>query len=183
MKTIGKILFGKDNDSYMHPNKSNQEICCSYCGNRTKMILNEQFELNEKGLDVSYTYDGYPIVSLRFKKWLDMRFGQDLKFSQIKNDSNYFWLEIKPVIKFDSERRNTKMIEQCNHCRNYKEVVGATPGFVLEPEKLLNGGIFRSDIKFGSVRNQFCLMILDLNTASDISLEKFIGLSFAKIIE
>lgn len=181
MKTIGKIVFGEDNNSYMHLDNTLEEFC-SNCGNRIEMRLNEEFILNKRNFDISYTYDGYLIVSEKLKEWLETSFDESLNFHHIRKDSNFYWLEVLNTLEFDVKKRKTKMIDKCSVCGNYAEVAGSTPGFICSPHKLDVPGIYRSDIFFGSLSNQFYLIMIDLRTASSMSLRKFKGISFADIL-
>ncbi len=64
MKILGYSVSGPDNDSYMNADQWEMNICqCLDFVKNRHLHLNTEFKLSKKTYDISYTYDGFLIVS------------------------------------------------------------------------------------------------------------------------
>lgn len=162
---LAYMLTGQQNDSFMlqggisHP-------ACPVCG----MVINHEwidpnFDLrgaNER--DISYTYDGYLIVSDRF---LDVAARYGARYVELPSAPGYYSLLVDEVVRFDSLRRNTRFKNLCTECRRFESVAGATPVFLVDshplPDRLL-----RTDVEFGSGDSKSPLILMGLSLANTL---------------
>jgi hypothetical protein len=181
MKLLGYSISGSDNDSYMNADMWGKNICdcLDYVKNR-QSHMNESFELRKKTLDLSYTYDGYLIVSGRFKIFCAENNYQGLRFFQIPNYPTHYLLLVDNVIRFDTKRRETRFLEFNPECNEYHVVVGATPVCLVD-NSILADGFYRTDIEFGNSYSKSPVILAGLDTGLKLKQEKFKGLSLEKI--
>lgn len=103
--SIGFVMSGPDNDSYMLRGPGSPPVCGS-CGLLSgRAWVDPGFELRDRRFDVSYTYDGYLIVSQRFK---DVADGVGTRFIGLPSISGFYALVVENVLPFDTVRRKTR---------------------------------------------------------------------------
>lgn len=173
-------LDGQDNDSYMFEDY-NRDGYCRVCSAKLKPSVNPTFRLNKKIYDVSYTYDGYFIVSQKFKKFCSRKELENVIFHDLYNEPGFFYLEVLEKIEFDTEKRETLFTDRCPICKVYKEVTGATPVFLKNLNACIEDGIFRTDILFGENYARHPLIIGGVTTAKEIKKERFKGIDIRSI--
>ncbi len=128
-----------DNDSFMclstdciFENMDDLNVCDS-CHCRTDFeYINDEFELRRKTYDLSGTYDGYYIASLKFKEFIERGKIPGIEFTSLKNEPEYFAMFVRNIVKFDIEKRKSRKEKFCSKCENYESFVGATPAFLKE---------------------------------------------------
>lgn len=178
---IAKILGGYDNNSYMYIN--NRPYCCENCGYPIKREVNQNFELKKKQMDVSYTYDGYLIVSYRFKSFCKENNFQNIVFNSIESQPDFFFLESIKVIPLDYLRRNVQFIDLCSTCNQFAEVIGATPSYLGDYDfKIHENNFYKSEFNFGSYSHKAPLIIVSIDIAKLHSIQKFKGLFFDDVL-
>lgn len=179
---LGYVVTGPDNDSYMlnGVNLSQAEICPA-CG----LLLN--FEYHNPDLkprratfDLSHCYDLGTIVSLRFKEFCSRHQYTGIRFDSFHASPNYFQFFINNKLKLNATKGEVQFIKKCKHCGRYKEVIGATPAF-LKNEERIPDGFFASDLLFGSDNHKNPLIIVGTETREKLQTEKIKGLWFEPI--
>ena len=181
----GYALSGYDNDSHMCSSADqvfddieDLEICTA-CGYRTDFdFVNPLFTLSRKVQDISYTYDGYCIVSLRFKEACERKSLTGLRFISLPKEKTYFYFAPEPLVKFDYERRETRFENKCETCGNFESVVGAWPVFLRSK---LTADFNRTDLSFGSGNEKHPLLIISQVAKDIIEMEKIKGAIFEQI--
>ena len=158
------ILFGPDNgrhmcgtaDRLLHDKVSGIPYC-KKCGFKTDpFFINPRFR-GPKIYDVSYTYDNYAIVSLRFKE-LCLRFGiTGAVFIDLPNDKESFVLKSDEIVQYDWARVGTRFENYCDLCESYGAISGVKPAFLChKPSR----DIAMTDILFGSGNERFPLLVI-----------------------
>lgn len=176
---IGYSLYGIDNDSYMF--EEDLANRCDKCGLRIGRPINEKFYLKNRKFEVSYTYDGYLIVSHRFKLFVEDNFYSGVEFSSFEL-KDYYSLSCINILEFDAAKRETRFINYCDKCGRYNEVIGATPIFLKNITQPLNDGFYRTDLEFGSGSNKHPVIIIGVETYKKIKRERFKGIDFKPIV-
>ena len=148
---------------------------CPACGRKIDSeYVNPTFRVHHRRRDIVTTYDGYHLVSSRFRDFcIANNWHRDLRFLPLPADDKYFVLKPSTVLEFDSERRKTRFEQHCSVCNHYFSVIGANPIFlrgVIEP---ITHGFFRTDLEFASGHEQHPLLILGTETANAIKSERF----------
>lgn len=175
-------ISGYDNDSFMcssvdrvFENTDGLEVCPA-CGYRTNFnYINSDFRVKRRTNDISYTYDGYCIVSLKFKEACERAHFKSLQFSQLPGDKEYFHLVPSCVVEFDTEKRNTRFKKKCETCGNFESVVGANPAFIKGE---LTSDICRTNILFGSGNAKHPLILVSSKVKETFEREKLKGVIF-----
>src|SRR5262245_61872116 len=93
-------LLGNDNNSYMLGDGSEVERCQT-CGFAIDArYVNPAFVLRNKQADVSYTYDGRCIASLKVKELCIRHRYHGVEFLNLPSEPNFFLFLVHNVIKF-----------------------------------------------------------------------------------
>ncbi|QTE23355.1 hypothetical protein [Polaribacter cellanae] len=176
---IGKALDGLDNDTHMYPNRDFPNKCIQ-CSTPLNKGINPQYKLKKKQYDLSHTYDGYTIVSERFKQFCLKNNFKGLVFSPLPNDKNFYVFRSNNIFEIDPIRRKVKFDRYCDKCKRFTSVAGGTPAFSKYSDKKLKNTIYRSDIEFGGIYELSPFLIISLEVFELIRKEKFKGIYFGK---
>ena len=158
--------FGRD--GVAHP------ATCSRCGRKTdRNYVNGKFRAEKRAWDVSATYDGYCIVSQRFRQFSEQRAWEGMEFVALPSDPEFFILRLNNVLRFDSCRRKTRFERPCSQCNAYFDVVGGTPAYLSGVPEPLDEGFYRTDLEFGSGHEQAPMILVGVGTASLLKAGRF----------
>ena len=149
---------------------------CRMCGYKTDpYVVNSLFRVKRRVYDLSSTYDGYEIASMKFKEvCMRLELG-GLEFLPLPADTQFFVVKPTVLTAFDYISRQTHFESLCAACGFYKSVAGATPAFLLsEPESDLSG----TDILFGSGNSRGRMLIATERARTLLMAEKLKGLEF-----
>lgn len=171
-----------DNDSYMcacadrvFENVIGVKVCPE-CNIRTNFdFISDDFRIKRKTYDLSATYDGYYIASLKFKEAISREGLTGIHFLAINREPLYFVMLVTNTVPFDTEKRKSKADKYCSACGNYESVAGAIPAFLKEPPR---HDLSRTDVAFGSGNSKSPLLIASERFISLIQREKLKGLFF-----
>ena len=151
---------------------------CEACGYRTDFeYINHAFELDRKSYDLSATYDGYYIASLKFKECIQREQIANVEFTVLKNEPNYFVVFVREKVAFDTVKRKSRSENYCELCGNHESFVGATPAFLKEPAK---GDLCRTDVMFGSGNAKHPVLIASEAFKELVQREKLQGIQFER---
>src|SRR5262245_20805673 len=68
--------------------------CCRTCGRKIdRDYVNPSYRVAKRRLDIGCTYDGYEIVSSRFKAFLEKRWLK-ARLTPLPADPDFFWLAV-----------------------------------------------------------------------------------------
>src|SRR5438270_9501081 len=99
--TVGYLLRGPDNGSDMLGGDMRHRACPT-CGMSTdREWIDPSFKLGMTDLDASYTYDGYLIVSERFRSLAP---GQGVRFIELPSAPGFYSLVVDNIVPFDAAR-------------------------------------------------------------------------------
>ncbi|MCP4857463.1 MAG: hypothetical protein GY903_23510 [Fuerstiella sp.] len=148
---------------------------CPTCGRKTDPeYINPHFRVRCRKRDLTATYDGYVLVSARFREFCESNnLHHDVRFANLPADDDYFAFKPSRTLEFDAERRNTRFEDHCPECDEYFNVIGATPVFLRNIEQPIASGFFRSDLEFASGHEQSPLIILGTDTAQAVQRQGF----------
>lgn len=177
---VAKLLRGDDNRSFMYYDYPD---CCTKCHYTVKRSISPDFKLKRKQYDVSYTYDGYLIVSKRFKSFCEEKEYSNVTFHGLVNEPDFYCLESCEVVSLDYERRKVKFIDLCDKCGRYAEVIGATPSYIENNFEMKENTFYRSEFDFGSYNRKSPLIIIGNEMAEEMLKMKFKGLYFKDVLD
>jgi hypothetical protein len=186
---IGYNLYGPDNDSYMSASCDNilEELdnvpTCNGCGYRTDYTYaNNNFKIKKRNYDISYTYDGVCIVSLTFKEFCKKNKYSNIIFKELPREEKFYQFIVENELEFDYTRRETKLINYCESCGFYENVIGSIPTFLKDIINPLDDGFYRSDLLFGSRNEKSPLIIISPFTKELLDNEKLKGVEYKEIM-
>jgi len=149
---------------------------CPECHYRTNFeFVNPNFAIKRKTYDLSATYDGYFIASLKLKEAITREGLTGIEFVTINKEPDYFVMFVGNLVSFDAEARNSRAEKYCSACGNYESFVGATPAFLKETP---NSELSRTDIAFGSGNAKHPILIASENFVAFIKRENLVGFYF-----
>lgn len=171
-------LSGQDNDSYMFSDFPTAESC-DLCGYRMDFLkYNPNYYTGKILPDFSATYDGFWIVSQKFKEFCVRKNVPNLAFDKFINLKTYYNFRPGNIVAFDAVRRKTWFEKKCDKCENYESVTGTRPTYLKIAEPL-KSGIYRTDLVFASGNEKHPLILVGLETKEELVKEKLEGLEFA----
>jgi len=174
-------FFGQDNKSFMYDYDNDSYKKCPNCNNRLGYEINPNFKLHCKKYDVSYTYDGFLIVSQKFKFLCEENSYKEVSFINLPLEQDFFVFQTNDILKFDYERRKVDFIKLCEKCNRFDEVIGITPAFLKDIKEEIKEGFFRSDLIFGSGNDKSPLIIIGTDTYKKLKAKKLKGIDFDPI--
>ena len=186
---IGYSISGDDNDSFMcssadvvHENMEGLSVCPK-CGYRTDFFyINRNFRVSRRMYDLSSTYDGYNIVSRKFKEFCVRKGYNSIEFKGFDADPDFFALMPLTIVEFDTDRNEPRYENYCEECGNFESVVGPFPVYLKDVSKPLADGFYRTDLLFASGNEKSPLTIIGPNIKDAILREGFKNISFEEII-
>jgi hypothetical protein len=156
-------------------------LFCTQCGS---YIGSEEFvpqlDIRQCDLDFCFTYDGRLLVSQRGKTYLSQHCATPLNFAAVDRSARYYSLHVVSSVAFDPVRRKTRFEKKCALCGNFESIVGATPAFILESEKVEEMGMYRTDLCFGSGREKSPVFVVGAALKDDLA-RNFVELDFEEV--
>lgn len=147
---------------------------CPTCGRKTDPeYVNPHFRAKRRTWDISTTYDGYDIVSTRFRDFCQEHGWKGMSFVRLPEDKEFFVLRLSLVLSFDARRRGTRFEDLCPSCGGFYNVIGATPVYLSGVAEPIQDGFFRSDLEFASGPEQSPLVLIGLRTAEELRKQEF----------
>ncbi len=198
------VLYGQDNDSYAfraYPSLTkNQQVHqsivpdlsgavhpglrrCEGCGELLAKWDEPLSRLivKKRKYDISCTYDGVTVVSERFESVCDASGLTGLSFQKLPDDPEFYAIQASETVAFDAERRKTRFLKQCDRCRHYDSVTGATPVFLKEGQHVPSRGFVRTDLEFGSGDEKHPLLLCGEDAASILKTSGLKGIDLTPI--
>lgn len=166
--------FGKD--GVAHP------ATCATCGRKTDSeFVDPKYKAKRRRWDVGGTYDGYVVVSKRFREFCRKQRWKGMSFLPIPGDTDFFVLRLSNVLTFDSKRRKTRFEDPCPTCGEFYNVIGANPVYLCGVTQPIEEGFFRSDLEFASGPEQHPLILVGIGTADKLRKQKFQKLDLKEV--
>lgn len=99
-------------------------------------IINPTLKVKTKK-DISYTYDGFIIVSKKFKDFCTAFNYPFLEFVKLPSSPLFYWFKVNNIIGYDVEARKTRFLKFNERCNGYEEIIGATPVYLKKRKSLM----------------------------------------------
>ena len=174
---VAKIICGPDADDMYNFHKGEKDPgLCEKCKTRLEMIPNPNYRVRIKGRDVQFTYDGFCIVSERFKNFCKLNNYPDLEFTPVKTKNFYVFLP--QGIYQMSHDLGIQYYTQNACCNTFKEVGCYNRLFVRDKNYVQENNDFikRTDILYGSRSRKSYEIIIGIDTFQKM---KEFGLKFS----
>lgn len=161
----------------MLPNEDSH-LVCDACGMRKDPdYINSDYRIGKKRLDISHTYDGYIIVSARFRTFTEECGFSGVTFTDLPNQADIYVVNFENLLQI-TKPQGFKLEEYCIKCRRYRSVWGLPYVSVVIPKTGLDDGFYRSDIMMGYGLMMFPLLICTGAVKTRIKAAKLAGFSF-----
>jgi hypothetical protein len=203
-RLIGFMLSGDDNDSYMlgaDTRPSTEEECvfhdrrftlnggphpalCTKCGRKVDPdYVSPTFKLAKKGVDIGVTYDGYTIVSERFRDFIATAALSGVELVDLPSQPRHFWFRVNRILEIDRKRSDgLRLLYYCDRCEHYAGVFGTSALRYVGVDTEIPPGVFRTDLEFAQSHEQSPVVIMDKELAQKMSEMKFTGIQLKKIL-
>ncbi len=133
----------------------------------------------KKKYDISGSYDGVDVASLRFKDLYERSGMTGLQFTDLGDDAHA--VRATNVVAFDAVRCGTKFENRCDTCGRYESVTGARPVYLLPGEVVPDMGFARTDLEFASGDEKHPLLLCGEGVAKILWAAKLKGIVLQKV--
>ncbi len=179
---IAKIWIAPDEDKDMY--KGDIPYTCPVCHSPLKYEMNPNYIVSKKRSSVRFTYDGYCIVTQKFKDFCTLNNYPQLVFKEFPKSPGSYCLFPLGIFPLDPMRREVKFTKPCISCGGYEGIYGATPSYKANDFILpSNDFICCSDIAFREKRKRSPLIIVGLKTELKMRQFDLKGLCFDNVYE
>jgi hypothetical protein len=181
---VAKRLSVNDADEYMYEDNRHRIDCCPTCHNTLSKIPNKDAEISIKRWDIACTYDGYIVVSDKFRLFCKHRHYPDLTFSPLPKSNGLYFFEPKGIFELDYEQYGTKYINKRDCCGTYDEIIG--PPVIKSKDFLVNKSndfIMKAKYYFGSYEKKGVVIIVGTETANIMKAAGLKGIYFHDIYD
>ena len=161
---------------------TSHDILCGHCGRKKDPAwINPTYRVGRRRRDAVATYDGYFLVSRRFKEAWERTGHIGAVFDSLPADPGYFSLRSTQILEFDVKARETRFEDYCDSCGAYAAVIGAYPIFLKGVSQPLAPGFFRTDVEFATGIAQSPILIVAPESFSSLKSSSLVGLEFSPI--
>ena len=145
-------------------------------------IVNPNFKVPKKAKNISSTYEGYTIVSEKFKTFCEAEKYEGLEFVILPSSPEYYWFKVHNILEFDIQARETRFLGFNKQCNGYEEIIGVNPT-CLKNKFLLDDMFYRTDIFAGSFVNKSPSEMVGEKTKEKLKQAGFKEFFFEKILD
>lgn len=144
--------------------------------------ISPSFRVKRRKRDAVVTYDGYLLVSTRFRTLCLSEEWNGVSFDPLPNDPDFWRLRSERFVEFDALTRETRFLSWCTHCEAYGEVIGARPVYLKNVSDPLKSGFYRTDLEFASFEEQSPLFIVSTDVCETLKAGHFVGLDLQAVL-
>ena len=155
--------------------------CARYSNIYDLNLIDINFKM-KNNKNISCTYDGFIIVSEKFKQFCKNEKYLGLEFIILPKAQSFYWFKVNNIIEFDTKARETEFLNYNFICNGYEEIIGATP-VCLKNKCKLSDGFFRTDVCFGSYAGKSPVYLVGDATKKKLIDAGFTEIFFKKILD
>ena len=150
---------------HMWEHKEERPGLCPVCHNVLEQIPNMGYKVKKtKSRDIVCTYDGFHIVSQKFKDFCDENGYEDITFVQFPKSPNFYFFLPNKIYPLDYARMRTQFIGYNNCCGQYDAVIGCYFYRQLTDNVERNDFICRAEYFFADSLNKGPIIIIGTET-------------------
>ncbi len=176
---VGYTILDPDMDAFMLGDMV-LDPCARYGNIYDHKIINPGFKVPNRGKNISTTYEGYTIVSEKFKAFCETGGYKGIEFLSLPGSPGFYWFLVNNILVFDFEARGTEFLNFSEKCKGYEEVIGATPVCLREPA-ILEDKFYRTDLFFGSFEGKSPVYMVGEETKKKLLAAGFREIYFEEI--
>lgn len=182
-KVVAKELIGHDAE-YMYHSVSEDPGVCPVCHTALEKIPNLDYRMHKKKGDVFYTYDGFCIVTEKFKSFCDANDYRNLKFTVLPKSPGYYVFEAEDVFRCDPVRSRFSYGKKQECCGQYSWITMGTmlcksKEFYLPTDDFISS----RDYWLGDGNRKSTEIIIGTKTAGKMKQAGISGIYFDDVIE
>lgn len=179
-KVVAKALYGDLAEHMWISREANWGVCPT-CHNTLLQIVNPSYRIGKKLRDYYITYDGFYIVSERFKAFCEERQYPHLSFVALPKSPGYYFFSPEDIYYLDYGMSEFSNKREC--CGSYDEIIKIpqkkSQDFTIDSDDFFR----RSNYMLGSYSSKSPLIIIGLKTAEEVENAKLTGLYIKDIYE
>ena len=177
---VAKIIFMPDIE-YMYDNE-NRPGTCPICHNTLEKIPDVHYKVAKKRADILCTYDGFYIVTEKFKEFCNENKYPNITFIALADSIGYYFFMPHDIYELDYIHRKVQFLNKRVCCGSYDEIIGASPAYKLssfstESDDFIN----RSEYYFGTKGCKAPLIIIGLKTQQKVKAFGLKGISYDNV--
>lgn len=181
METVVAKIISMPDIEYMYDNE-NRPGTCPICHNTLEKIPDVHYKVEKKRADILCTYDGYCIVTEKFKEFCNENKYPNITFIALTDSIGYYFFMPHDIYKLDYIHRKTQFLNKRECCGSYDEIIGATPAYKLssfstESDDFIN----RSEYLFGTKGCKDPLIIIGLKTQQKMKAFGLKGIDYKNV--
>ena len=164
-KVVAKSLNGYTCGYTAYKHEEDRHDCCPICHNTIFPTPPTDFVFRKRTGDYWCTYDGFKIVSEKFKQFCELHKYPNLTFTPIRKSSGYYFFMTNEIIKMDYDRSGVKLLNKRECCDNYDVVLGNLEFRAKDETVHVKDFIARAELFMGSGNRKTPLICVGLETA------------------
>lgn len=111
METVVAKIISVPDTEYMHDNENRPGIC-PVCHNTLEKIPDIHYKVAKKRADILLTYDGYYIVTEKFKEFCKENKYSNITFTKLADSAGYYFFMPHEIYKLDYIHRKTRFFSK-----------------------------------------------------------------------
>ncbi len=176
---LGYTIIYPDTDAFMLSEVKLDE-CAKYSNVYDLNIIDPNFKVPKRAKNISATYDGYTIVSEKFKAFCETGGYTGVEFLSLPGAPGFYWFRVHNILVCDVEARGTEFLNYSEKCKGYEEIIGITPICLKDP-KVLEDRFYRTDLFAGSFERKSPTYMVGKETKKKLVAAGFREIYFQKI--
>ena len=116
---LGYVVTVPDVECDMLENLQLEE-CAKYSNIYDLNLIDSKFKMKGKKYNVACTYDGFIIVSEKFKQFCEREGYAGLEFIVLPNASGFYWFKVDNILEYDVKLRETEFINYNSDCKGFE---------------------------------------------------------------
>lgn len=182
-KVVAKELTGRDLKDYVYQSESLRHDYCPICHNTLTPIPPQNYMFRKRSGDVWVSYDGFYIVSEKFKQFCETQEYPNLIFTKIEKSSGFYFFTTNEIYKVDYERSNVVFMRKRECCGNYDYIIHI-PKYRSKDEALhTDDFIARAEFYFGDGYKKGAVIYVGLKTVQMMQKYGLKGMWFGSVYE
>lgn len=167
-----------------NPKKEYHVGLCPVCGNTLEQIPDPLYQLPKKRRgDIYFTYDGFCVVSEKFKQFCDMKEYPNLTFVKLVNTYGYYYFMPNDIFEIDYIRSKTRFSNKRTCCGSWDGIWGLAKYKDANYVLTTNDFIRRGQLLRGSQGRKSPDIIVGLKTYEDMMNYGLMGICTFDIFE
>ena len=176
---VAKDIYMPDIE-YMYDNE-NRPGTCPICHNTLEKIPDIHYKVEKKRADILCTYDGFYIVTEKFKEFCNENKYPNITFIALTDSIGYYFFMPHDIYKLDYIHCKTQFLNKRECCGSHDEIIAPLiykyPKFSTESDDFIN----RSEYFFGTKGCKAPLIIIGLKTQQKMKAFGLKGIDYKNV--